>query len=70
MREHVRVQLVMYWDCPRCNHVNYQHGRALDHEAAAEATEEGENPDEFRMMPDVVFCQKCEADFTPNNEEL
>lgn len=69
MREKVNVQLVMYWDCPRCKHVNYQHGRGLDQETRAEAVEEGEDPDEFRMMPNVLFCQKCEADFEPEMDE-
>lgn len=65
----VLVELVLRYTCAHCRYVNILRGKAVDpnsDEGKALAAE-GETPEEFGTMPEVLFCQKCEGRCTPVN---
>lgn len=62
------VRMVVRWECGHCAHINY-YDFAMTPRTEAELKElvkdidvpEGEaNPEDFMLMPERVFCAKCE----------
>lgn len=66
----VRVDIVMRYTCP-CGHVNVRGAseRDMDDDTREALADDGIDPDTCGVVPEILFCQRCEAKLTPANVE-
>ena len=63
MLEASDARLVLKWTCRACGYINYFAGSTSGRfsEELAEAAEAmGCDPEDLAIMPDVIYCAKCE----------